>query len=81
MPAAFTTFLEELGAIELVIPSAPATLGSSEASAPVTPAPMGIPGGAATKSGSSTSLTVASDTSDDSGQVIPSTLHNDKGKR
>ncbi|GMF23439.1 unnamed protein product [Phytophthora fragariaefolia] len=38
-------------------------------------------GGAAATSGPSTSLTVDSDTSDDSGPIIPSALRKDKGKR
>ncbi|GMF31929.1 unnamed protein product [Phytophthora fragariaefolia] len=81
MPAAFTTFLEELGALQLVIPAPPAASGSSEASAPATPASSETPGGAATTSGSSTALTVASNSSDESGPIAPSELHKGKGKR
>ncbi|GMF46113.1 unnamed protein product [Phytophthora fragariaefolia] len=81
MPAAFVTFLEELGALQLVIPAPPATSGCSEASAPVPPASSGTPGGAAATSGFSTYLTVASDAFDDSGPAIPSTFHKGKGKR
>ncbi|GMF18238.1 unnamed protein product [Phytophthora fragariaefolia] len=81
MPAAFATFLEELGALQLVIPAPPATLGSSEASVLATPASFGTLRGATTTSRSSTSLPVESDASDNSGPVIPSTLHAGKGKR
>ncbi|GMF42356.1 unnamed protein product [Phytophthora fragariaefolia] len=81
MPAAFTTFLEELGALQLGTPPPPSTSGSSEASLPTPPAFSGTSCGATTTSGSSTSLTVDSDTSDDSGPVIPSFLHKGKGKR
>ncbi|GMF49026.1 unnamed protein product [Phytophthora fragariaefolia] len=81
MPAAFTTFLDELGALQLAIPPPPAASGSSEGSGPTPAASSGSLGGAAATSGSSTSLTVDSDTSDDSGPVIPSSLHKGKGKR
>ncbi|GMG18056.1 unnamed protein product [Phytophthora fragariaefolia] len=64
MPAAFATFLEELGALQLVIPLPPAASGSSEGSGPTPTASSGSLGGAAATSGSSTSLTVDSDTSD-----------------
>ncbi|GMF40707.1 unnamed protein product [Phytophthora fragariaefolia] len=67
MPAAFATFLEELGALQLAIPPLPAASGSSEGSGLTPPASSGSLGGTATKSGSSTSLTVDSDDSDDSG--------------
>ncbi|GMF21127.1 unnamed protein product [Phytophthora fragariaefolia] len=70
-----------LGAIQLIIPSPPATSGSSEVSAPVTSAFSGTPGAAAATSGSSTSLTINSDTSDDSGPAVHSALHKSKGKR
>ncbi|GMF33036.1 unnamed protein product [Phytophthora fragariaefolia] len=69
MPAAFCTFVEELGALQLTIPAPSATSASSEASAPTTPASSGTLGGATATSGSSTSLTVDSDTSDDSGPL------------
>ncbi|GMF28881.1 unnamed protein product [Phytophthora fragariaefolia] len=81
MPAAFATFLEELGALQLAIPPPPSSSGSSEVSVPAPPASSGTSGGASATSGSSTSLTVDSDTSDDSGPVISSSLHKDKGKR
>ncbi|GMF48467.1 unnamed protein product [Phytophthora fragariaefolia] len=81
MPAAFATFLEELGALHLVIPPPAAASGSSEGSGPTTLASSGSLGGAAATSGSSTSLTVDSDTSDDSVPVIPSSHHKGKGKR
>ncbi|GMF30604.1 unnamed protein product [Phytophthora fragariaefolia] len=81
MPAAFATFLEELGALQLAIPPPPAASGSSEGSGPAPLASSGSLGGAAATSGSSMSLTVDSDTSDDSGPVIPSFLHKGKGKR
>ncbi|GMF50603.1 unnamed protein product [Phytophthora fragariaefolia] len=81
MPAAFATFLEELDALQLAIPPPPATSGSSEGSGPTPSASSGSLGGAAATSGSSTSLTVDSDGSDDSGPVIPSSLHKGKGKR
>ncbi|GMF37978.1 unnamed protein product [Phytophthora fragariaefolia] len=71
MPAAFATFLEELGVLQLVIPAPPATSGSSEASVPTTPASSETLGGATATSGSSTALTVDSDTSNDSDPVIP----------
>ncbi|GMF20098.1 unnamed protein product [Phytophthora fragariaefolia] len=77
LPAAFTTFLEVLGALQLAIPPPPSASGSSEASASF----LGESGGAKATPGSSTSLTVNSDTSDDSGPVIPSSLHKGKGKR
>ncbi|GMF39297.1 unnamed protein product [Phytophthora fragariaefolia] len=79
MPAAFTTFLEESGALQLAIPAPSATSASSEASVPTTPVSSGTLSGAAATSGSSTSLTVDSDTTDVSGPVIPSSHH--KGKR
>ncbi|GMF53692.1 unnamed protein product [Phytophthora fragariaefolia] len=74
MPAGFATFLEELGALQLAIPPPPSASGSSEASVPAPPASSGTSGGATATSGSSTSLTVDSDTSDDSGPfaAIPS---------
>ncbi|GMF20882.1 unnamed protein product [Phytophthora fragariaefolia] len=81
MPAAFSTFLEELNVLQLSIPPPPSASGSSEASVPTPPASSGTSGGATATSGSSTSLTVDSDTSDDSGPVIPSSLHKGKGKR
>ncbi|GMF51371.1 unnamed protein product [Phytophthora fragariaefolia] len=81
MPAAFATFLEELGALQLAIPPPPAASGSSEGSGPTPPASSGSFSGAAGTSGTSTSLTVDSDTSDDSGPVIPTSLHKGKGKR
>ncbi|GMF55985.1 unnamed protein product [Phytophthora fragariaefolia] len=81
MPAAVITFLEELGALQLVLPSPPATSGPSEPSAQATPAFSGTPGGAAATSGSSTTLTVDSDTSDGSGPIVPSALQRGKGKR
>ncbi|GMF53845.1 unnamed protein product [Phytophthora fragariaefolia] len=81
IPAAFTTFLEELGALQLAIPPPPAASGSSEGSGPTPLASSGLLGGAAATSGSSTTLTVDYDTSDDSGPVIPSSLHKGKGKR
>ncbi|GMF56426.1 unnamed protein product [Phytophthora fragariaefolia] len=81
MPAAFATFLEELGALQLVIPLPPSASGSSEASVPAPPVSSGASGGATATSGSSTSLTVDSDTSDYSGPVIPSSPHKGKGKR
>ncbi|GMF32103.1 unnamed protein product [Phytophthora fragariaefolia] len=62
----------------LVIPHPPSASGSSEASVPAPPASSG---GAAATSGSSMSLTVDPNTSDDSGPIIPSALHKDKGKR
>ncbi|GMF23121.1 unnamed protein product [Phytophthora fragariaefolia] len=80
MPAAFTTILEELGALQLPIPPPPAASGSSEGSGSTPPASSGSLGGAAATSGSSTSPTVDSDTSDDSGPVIPCSLHKGKGK-
>ncbi|GMF35762.1 unnamed protein product [Phytophthora fragariaefolia] len=81
MPAAFVTFLEELGALQLAIPPPPATSGSSEGSGLAPPAPSGSLDGTAAKSGSSTSLTVDSDDSDDTGPIVPSALHKGKGKR
>ncbi|GMF30566.1 unnamed protein product [Phytophthora fragariaefolia] len=81
MPAAFPTFLEELGALQLAIPAPPTASGSSEGSGPTPPASSGSLGGAAAKSGSLTSLTIDSDNSDDSGPIIPSALHKGKGKR
>ncbi|GMF18417.1 unnamed protein product [Phytophthora fragariaefolia] len=71
LPAAFATFLEELGALQLVIPPPPAASGSSEGSGPTLLASSGSLGEAAATSGSSTSLTVDSDTSNDSGPVVP----------
>ncbi|GMF33605.1 unnamed protein product [Phytophthora fragariaefolia] len=41
MPAAFATFLEELGALQLAIPPPPAPSGSSEGSGPTPPASSG----------------------------------------
>ncbi|GMG15244.1 unnamed protein product [Phytophthora fragariaefolia] len=81
IPAAFATFLEKLGALQLTITPPPAASGSSEGSGPTTPASAGSSSGAAGTPGTSTSLTVDSDTSDDSGPVIPSSLHKGKGKR
>ncbi|GMF47874.1 unnamed protein product [Phytophthora fragariaefolia] len=81
MPADFVSFLEELGALQLAILPPPAASGSLEGSGPTPPASSGSSGGAAGTSGTSTSLTVDSDTSDDSGPVIPSSLHKCKGKR
>ncbi|GMF33571.1 unnamed protein product [Phytophthora fragariaefolia] len=79
MPTAFTTFLEDLGALQLVPPSPPATSGRSETSAQTTPASSGARGGAVATTGSSTILTVDSDSSDDSGSIVVSALHRDKG--
>ncbi|GMF47881.1 unnamed protein product [Phytophthora fragariaefolia] len=79
--AAFVTFLEELGALQLAIPPPPATSGSSEGSGQAPPASSGSLDGAGAKSGSSTSLVVGSDGSDDSGPIVPSALHNGKGMR
>ncbi|GMF26820.1 unnamed protein product [Phytophthora fragariaefolia] len=81
MPAAFATFLEELGALQLAIPPPPATSGSSEGSGLAPPASSGSLDGAGAKSGSSTSLAVDSDGSDDSGPIVPSAPHKDKGMR
>ncbi|GMF32020.1 unnamed protein product [Phytophthora fragariaefolia] len=81
MLAAFTTFLEELCALQLAIPPPPAAFAFSEASVPAPPASSGTSGGVTVTSASSTSLTVDSDTSDDSGPAIPSSLHKGKGKR
>ncbi|GMF26853.1 unnamed protein product [Phytophthora fragariaefolia] len=81
MPAAFVTFLEELGALHLAIPPQPATSGSSASSGLAPPASSGSLDGTAAKSGSSTSLTVDSGDSDDTGPIVPSALHNGKGKR
>ncbi|GMF32119.1 unnamed protein product [Phytophthora fragariaefolia] len=81
LPAAFATFLEELGSLQLAIPPPPAASGSSEGSGPTPLASSGSLGGAAAKSGSSTSLTVDFDNSDDSGPIIPSALHKGKVKR
>ncbi|GMF27757.1 unnamed protein product [Phytophthora fragariaefolia] len=81
LPTAVVTFLVELGPPQLVILDPPATSGSSEASVHITPASSGTLGGAASTSESSTSVTVASDACDDSGLVIPSTLHKGKDKR
>ncbi|GMF30542.1 unnamed protein product [Phytophthora fragariaefolia] len=81
MPAAFVTFLEELGALQLAIPPPPATSGSSEGSGLVPPASSGSLDAAGAKSGSSTYLTVDSDDSDDSGPIDPSAHHKGKGKR
>ncbi|GMG18196.1 unnamed protein product [Phytophthora fragariaefolia] len=81
MPAAFVTFLEELGALQLAIPPPPATSGSSDGSGLAPPASSGSLDGAGAKSGSSTSLAVDSDGSDDSGPIVLSALHKGKGKR
>ncbi|GMF24397.1 unnamed protein product [Phytophthora fragariaefolia] len=81
MPAAFVTFLEELGALPLAIPPPPATSGSSEGSGLAPAAASGSLDGAAATSESSTSLTVDSDDSNDSGPIVPSDLHKGKGKR
>ncbi|GMF37529.1 unnamed protein product [Phytophthora fragariaefolia] len=51
MPAAFTTFLEELGAQQLAIPPPLSASGSSEASVPAPPASSGTSGGAMATSG------------------------------
>ncbi|GMF46645.1 unnamed protein product [Phytophthora fragariaefolia] len=56
MPAAFVVFREELGALQLTIPSLPAAFGSSEASAEVASASSASSGCAADASGSSTAL-------------------------
>ncbi|GMF57408.1 unnamed protein product [Phytophthora fragariaefolia] len=79
MPAAFVTLLEELGALQLAIP--PTSSGSSEGSGLARRASSGSLHGAGAKSGSSTSLAVDSDGSDDSGPTVPSALHKGKGKR
>ncbi|GMF30379.1 unnamed protein product [Phytophthora fragariaefolia] len=81
MPAAFATFLMELGALPLEILPPPVASGSSEGSGPTPLASSGSLGGAVATSGSSTSLTVDSDTPDDSGPVISSSLHKGKAKR
>ncbi|GMF42340.1 unnamed protein product [Phytophthora fragariaefolia] len=81
MPTAITTFLEELGALQLAVPTPPVASGPSGVSELAPPASSGPLGGAAATSGTSTSLSVDSDTSDDSGPVIPSSLHKDKGKQ
>ncbi|GMG16540.1 unnamed protein product [Phytophthora fragariaefolia] len=81
IPAAFVTFLEALGALQLAIPPPPATSGSSEGSGLAPPASSGSLDGAGAKSGSPTSLAVNSDGSDDSGPIDPSTLHKGKGNR
>ncbi|GMF34021.1 unnamed protein product [Phytophthora fragariaefolia] len=81
IPAAFVTFLEELGALQLAIPPPPATSGSPEGSGLAPPASSGSLDGTAAKSGSLTSLTVDSDDSDDTGPIVPSALHKGKGKR
>ncbi|GMF46745.1 unnamed protein product [Phytophthora fragariaefolia] len=81
MPAAFATFLEELSALQLAIPPRPAASGSSEGSGPTHVASSGSLGGAAAMPGSSTSLTVDSDTSEGSSPLISSSLHKGKGKR
>ncbi|GMF18035.1 unnamed protein product [Phytophthora fragariaefolia] len=81
MPAAFVTFLEELGALQLATQPLPAASGPSGVSAQAAPASSASSGDAADVSGSSTALTVDSSSSDDSGPVIPSTLHKSKGKR
>ncbi|GMF16512.1 unnamed protein product [Phytophthora fragariaefolia] len=81
MPAAFATFLEELGALRLAIPPPPAASGSSEGSGLAPPASSGSLDETAAKSGSSTSLTVDSDDSDDTGPIVPFALHKGKGKR
>ncbi|GMF47833.1 unnamed protein product [Phytophthora fragariaefolia] len=78
MPAAFATFLEELGELQLAIPPPPSPSEYSEASVPTPPVSSGTSGGATATPGSPT---VDSDTSDDSGPVIPSSLHKDKSKR
>ncbi|GMF49091.1 unnamed protein product [Phytophthora fragariaefolia] len=65
MPAAFVTFLEELGALQLAIPPPPATSGSSEGSELAPPASSGSLDGAGAKSGFLTSLAVDSDGSND----------------
>ncbi|GMF46682.1 unnamed protein product [Phytophthora fragariaefolia] len=61
------------------------TGSNSRSASPRTPpssaTSSGTSGGAAATSGSSTSLTVDSDTSDDSGPIISSALHKGKGKR
>ncbi|GMF51143.1 unnamed protein product [Phytophthora fragariaefolia] len=80
LPPAFVTFLEELGALQLVIPPLPAASGSFEASAQAASASSASSGGAAGALGSSTALTVGLSSSDDSDPVIPSTLHKSKGK-
>ncbi|GMF52182.1 unnamed protein product [Phytophthora fragariaefolia] len=80
MPAAFATFLEEFGVLQLATPPPPATSGSSEGSGLVPPASSGSLDGTAAKSGSSTSLTIDSDDSDDTGPIVPSALHKGKGK-
>ncbi|GMF34039.1 unnamed protein product [Phytophthora fragariaefolia] len=79
--AAFVTFLEELGALKLAIPTPPTNPGSPEGSGLAPPASSRYLDGTATKSGSSTSLTVDSDDSDDTGPIVPSALHTGKGKR
>ncbi|GMF44938.1 unnamed protein product [Phytophthora fragariaefolia] len=72
-------FLGGIG--QLAVPPPPATSGSSEGSGLAPPASSGPLDEAAAKSGSSTSLTVDSDDSDDSGPIVPSALHKGKGKR
>ncbi|GMF57228.1 unnamed protein product [Phytophthora fragariaefolia] len=81
MPVAFVTFLEELGTLQLAIPSPPATSGSSEGSGLAHPASSGLLDGAGAKSGSSTSLAVGPDGSDGSDPIVPSARHKGKGKR
>ncbi|GMF37404.1 unnamed protein product [Phytophthora fragariaefolia] len=81
MPTAFTTLLEELGALPLAIPPPPVASGSSEGSVSTPPASSRSLGGGTATSGSSMSLTVDSDTSEDSGPINPSALHKGKGKR
>ncbi|GMF37983.1 unnamed protein product [Phytophthora fragariaefolia] len=81
VPAAFTTFLEEVGALQLVIPAQPATSGSSRASTPATPPSLGTPSGAAAMSGSSTTSPVDSDSPDESDLIVPSAPHKGKGER
>ncbi|GMF25382.1 unnamed protein product [Phytophthora fragariaefolia] len=80
-PVAFATFLDKLGALQLAIPSPPSASGSFEASVSAPQAFSWTSGGATATSGCLTSLTVDSDTSDDSGPVIPYFLHKGKGKR
>ncbi|GMF36829.1 unnamed protein product [Phytophthora fragariaefolia] len=67
--------------LQSAIPPPPAASGSSEGSGPAPLASSGSLGGAAATSGSSKYLAVDSDASDDSGSIIPSALHQGKGKR
>ncbi|GMF40727.1 unnamed protein product [Phytophthora fragariaefolia] len=60
MPAAFATFLEELGALQLAIPPPPAASVSSEGSGPTPPASSGSFGGAAGQEGSESSAKLQS---------------------